>query len=89
MAIIKNLQTLNAGEGVEKREPSCIVGGNVNWYNHYGEQNGDFLKEKQKQQLGMKLETTQQSHYWAYTWENCNWKRHMHPNVHCSTIYSS
>ena len=30
MAIIKNLQTLNAGEGVEKREPSCIVGGNVN-----------------------------------------------------------
>ena len=26
----KNLQTINAGEGVEKREPSCIVGGNVN-----------------------------------------------------------
>ena len=31
MAIIKkNLQTVNAGEGVEKGEPSCIVGGNVN-----------------------------------------------------------
>ena len=30
MAIIKNLQTINAGEGVEKREPSCTVGGNVN-----------------------------------------------------------
>ena len=28
--IKKNLQTINAGEGVEKREPSCIVGGNVN-----------------------------------------------------------
>ena len=26
----KNLQTINAGEGVEKREPSCTVGGNVN-----------------------------------------------------------
>ena len=26
----KNLQTRNAGEGVEKREPSCTVGGNVN-----------------------------------------------------------
>ena len=26
----KNLQTMNAGEGVEKREPSCTVGGNVN-----------------------------------------------------------
>ena len=30
MAIIKNLQTINAGEVVEKREPSCTVGGNVN-----------------------------------------------------------
>ena len=30
MAIIKNLQTINAGKGVEKREPSCTVGGNVN-----------------------------------------------------------
>ena len=26
----KNLQTINAGEGVEKREPSGTVGGNVN-----------------------------------------------------------
>ena len=26
----KNLQTINAGEGVEKREHSCTVGGNVN-----------------------------------------------------------
>ena len=30
MAIIKNLQTINAGEGVEKRKPSYTVGGNVN-----------------------------------------------------------
>ena len=22
---------------MEKREPSCTVGGSVNWYNHYGE----------------------------------------------------
>ena len=26
----ENLQTTNAGEGVEKREPSCTVGGNIN-----------------------------------------------------------
>ena len=26
----KSLQTRNAGEGVEKREPSCTVGWNVN-----------------------------------------------------------
>ena len=40
----KNLQTINAGEAVEKREPSCTVGGNVNWYSHYGEQHGGSLK---------------------------------------------
>ena len=34
----KSLQTINAGEGVEKREHSCTVGGNVNWYSHYGRQ---------------------------------------------------
>ena len=26
----KNLEIINAEEGVEKREPSCTVGGNVN-----------------------------------------------------------
>ena len=40
----KSLQTINAGEGMEKREPSCTVGGNVNWYSHYGRQYGDSLK---------------------------------------------
>ena len=30
MASIQNLQTINAGEGVEKREHSCSVGRNVN-----------------------------------------------------------
>ena len=34
----KNLQTINAEEGVEKREPSYSVAGNVNWCSHYGEQ---------------------------------------------------
>ena len=32
------LQTINAGEGVEKREASDIVGENVDWYSHYGKQ---------------------------------------------------
>ena len=31
-------------EGMEKREPPPItISGNVNWYNHYGEQNGGSL----------------------------------------------
>ena len=29
---MESLQTMNSGEGVEKREPSCTVGGNVNWF---------------------------------------------------------
>ena len=31
---------MNAGEGVDKREPSFSVGGNVNWYNWDGKQYG-------------------------------------------------
>ena len=40
----KCLQAINAGEGMEKREPSYTVGGNANQYNHYGEQCADSLK---------------------------------------------
>ena len=40
----KSLQTINSGESVEKMEHFYTVGGNANWYSHYGEQCGDFLK---------------------------------------------
>ena len=40
----KNLQTINAGKGVEKREPYYTVGGNVNWQSHYGELYEGFSK---------------------------------------------
>ena len=40
----KSLQTVNAGEGVEKRECSCCVGGYVNGYSHYERWYG-FLKK--------------------------------------------
>jgi len=30
--------------GVGKKEPSYTVGGNINWYTHYGEQDGGSLK---------------------------------------------
>ena len=35
---------MNAGEDVEKSEPSYAVGGNVNWCSHNGEQYGGSLK---------------------------------------------
>ena len=39
MAII-NKSTNNMLERVRKKALSSIVGGNVNWYNHYGKQYG-------------------------------------------------
>ena len=49
MAIVKYLQTTNAGKFVEKREPSYTVGRNVNCYSHYGEQCEGSLKKNKKQ----------------------------------------
>ena len=43
MAIIKKF-TNNNGEGVERREPSCIVGESINWCSHYGEEYRGSLK---------------------------------------------
>ena len=43
----KSLQTINAGESVEKSELSYTLYGNTNWYSHYGEQCGDSLKKLQ------------------------------------------
>ena len=40
----KNIQTINVGEDVEKREPSRTVGGNVSHYSYYGELYGGFLR---------------------------------------------
>ena len=45
MAIIKISTNNKCWEGVEKRKPSCTVGGNVNWYSHYGEHYGGALKK--------------------------------------------
>ena len=40
----KSLQTINSGEGVEKRERSCTLGGNVNWYSHCRRWYGNSFK---------------------------------------------
>ena len=47
----KNLRTITIGEGMEKIEPFYTVGGNVNWYSHYGDQYGVPLKTKNKTTL--------------------------------------
>ena len=38
MAIIIKTRNNNVGAGIEKREPSYTVSGNVNLYSHYGKQ---------------------------------------------------
>ena len=75
----KCLQTINAGEDVEKREPSSTVHGN--WYISYRQQYGNYLKELLYDPtiplLGIHLEKT------------LNSKGYMHPNVNGNTIYYS
>ena len=44
MAFIKKSQTINVGKGVEKMEPSYMIGGNVNWYIYCEERYGGSLK---------------------------------------------
>ena len=55
-----NPQITSAGGAVEKREPSCTAGGNVNWYSHYGEQFADTLEI-----YTSNFHMTPQSHSWA------------------------
>ena len=80
----KSLQTINAGGGVKKREPSYTIGGNANWYSHYGEQCGDSLKTGNRAAIQPSNPIAGHVH-----WGNQKWKRHMYPSVHCSTVYYS
>ena len=44
MAASKKSTNNKCLKGVKKKEPSYTVDENANWYNHYGEQCGDSLK---------------------------------------------
>ena len=46
---LNSLQITDAGEGVEKREPSYTVGGNVSWCSHCG--NGMEVPQKTKNRV--------------------------------------
>ena len=84
MAIIKkNLQTIRAREEAEKRESSDTAGGNVNWYSHYGEQYGDFLKKKKKKELPYDPTIP------FLPREEHGSKGSMDRSVNCTTIHSS
>ena len=44
MSIINKSTNNNCWRVVEKREPSCTIGGNVSSYSHYGEHSGGTLE---------------------------------------------
>ena len=77
MAII-NLQRINAGEGMEKREPPCPILVSVKVDNHSGKQYGGFLKNET-----FSYHMTQQCHSWVYTQENHN------SNNTCSPMFTA
>ncbi|KAL6045669.1 hypothetical protein STEG23_015755 [Scotinomys teguina] len=62
MAKIKNTGTVHVGEDVEQEEHFSTVGGNADWYNHYGKQYGEFSENWESFFL-----QTQPYHSWAYT----------------------
>ena len=63
-------QIANAGEDVEKMEHFYTVGGNINWYNHYGKHYGG-TSENYIQNYRM----IQQFHSWVYNWKKFSFKK--------------
>jgi len=89
----KNLQIVNAGESVEKMQPSCCCSVQFSWWEcklikHYGEQyGGSFKKKKRKKTRAYHM--IQQYHSCHKPGENYNSKKHMHPSVRCSATDDS
>ena len=75
-------ETTRVGKDVEKKEPSCTMGGKADWCSHCGKK-WRFLKI-----LKIELPVSQQSHCWvSKEYENTNSKGSVHPCVNCSIIY--
>ena len=71
---------------MEKREPSYNVGGNVNWYSHYGEQCGNSLKLKIELLYDPAIPLLG---IYPKKLKTLVGKRYIQPSVHCSTIYNN
>ena len=81
---ITKLKMISLYLGVQKRDPSYTVGGNVSWYSHYGKQYGGTLKSKNRTTIWSCSPTP--GHIYG---ESHNSKNYMHPCVHCSAVYNS
>ena len=82
MAIIK--MSTNAGVGVEIREHSCTLCGNLNWHSYFGRGYGESFKN-----IGIKPPYDPAIPLRHVPCGNQNLKRHMYPNVHWRSIYNN
>ena len=55
----KQNKITSVGEDVEKLEPVCTVGGKVNWFSLYGQQDGGSSKNLKKNYYESENEVTQ------------------------------
>ena len=62
MSVIKKSTNNKCWKGCGEKEPSYTVGGNENWYSHYGEQCRVSSKNWEQN-----CQTMQQFYYWGYT----------------------
>ena len=69
---------------MEKRELSYTVGGNVNWYTHYGKLNGGCSETKNRVAIWSSNPTPRH-----ISKQNYNLKRYRHLNIHSSTTSNS
>ena len=81
LTAIKKSTNNKCWRGCVEKETLFTVCGNAHWYRHDGEQCGDSLKSGNRTAIQPSNPTARHTH-----WGNQNWKRHMDPSVHCSTV---
>ena len=82
----KRQEITSVSQDVETREPSCTIGGNVNWRSHCGKQYGGSLKNKNRTTIWPSNST---SGYTSKGNKNTNSKDYLYPHVQCSIIHNS
>ena len=84
--VSKGQERTSFDEDVEKREPLCLAGENVDWCSHCG----NSMEVPQKTWNRSTIWSSNSiSGYLSKESENTNLKRYMHPYVCCNIIYNS
>ena len=86
MGKLTRQETTNVGEDAEKREPSCTVGGNVNWCSH----SGNCVKGPQRVKNRPALRPSNCTFGDLPQRFRCNeTPEHLHPGVSSSNVHNS